>query len=142
MCAILLKDSIKGLTLMSVALNLCLWNNLFHFGGVACSNANKFLVLGLVFNYSLQRRIQNLLFIASVAGIIESWFSKYFIPRIYVLYMNLFLNLQIYNYSYVSMSKTQKKNHKRKYDRQQQRMKEEGVTEAQFNRYNIKFLWK
>ena len=38
------------------------------------------------------------------------------------------------------MSKTQKKNHRRKYDRQQQRMKEEGVTEEQFNRYNSNFF--
>lgn len=33
---------------------------------------------------------------------------------------------------YFSMSKTQKKNHKRKYERQQQRMAEEGVTEEHF----------
>ena len=33
------------------------------------------------------------------------------------------------------MSKTQKKNHKRKYERQRQRMEEEGVTEEEFVPY-------
>ena len=100
----------------------------------------NFCYLGPFFNCSFQRSIKNILYIASVAGIL---IFKVFYPKNLCI-INKYISISQIHLMIILMlvCQKQKKNHKRKYDRQQQRMKEEGVTEVQFSRYNIRFLRK